>query len=91
VDHYYLVPLGFMPPYFYTSDYFPLFPNLGFFLLGAVLGRTVYGKKESLLPTVNSRNPVLRFLQFLGRHSLEIYLLHQPLLSGFFTLIVMFR
>ena len=91
VDHYFLVPLGVMPSLFQTSDYFPLLPNLGFFLLGAVLGRTLYRKKESLLPKVNSRNPVLRFLQFLGRHSLEIYLLHQPLLSGIFTLIVMLR
>lgn len=91
VDHYFLVPLGVMPSLFQTSDYFPLLPNLGFFLLGAVLGRTLYRKKESLLPKVNSRNPVLRFLQFLGRHSLEIYLLHQPLLSGIFTLIAMFR
>ena len=90
-DHYFLVPLGVMPSLFQTSDYFPLLPNLGFFLLGAVLGRTLYRKKESLLPNVNSRNPVLRFLQFLGRHSLEIYLLHQPLLSGIFTLIVMLR
>lgn len=91
VDHSFLVPLGVIPERFMTSDYFPLLPNLGFFLLGAVLGRTVYRKKESLLPKVNSRNIVLRFLQFLGRHSLEIYLLHQPVLSGIFTLIVMFR
>lgn len=91
VGYSFLVPLGVMPERFMTSDYFPLLPNLGFFLLGAVLGRTVYRKKESLLPKVNSRNIVLRFLQFLGRHSLEIYLLHQPVLSGIFTLIVMFR
>lgn len=91
VDHSFLVPLGVIPERFMTSDYFPLLPNLGFFLLGAVLGRTVYRKKESLLPKVNSRNIVLRFLQFLGRHSLEIYLLHQPVLSGIFTLILMLR
>ena len=91
VGHSFLVPLGVMPERFMTSDYFPLLPNLGFFLLGAVLGRTVYRKKESLLPKVNSRNIVLRFLQFLGRHSLEIYLLHQPVLSGIFTLILMLR
>ena len=53
VDVYWLIPLGFVPKVFPTSDYFPLLPNLGFFLLGAVLGRTVYRKKESLLPMVN--------------------------------------
>ena len=81
VDHYYLVPLGFMPPRFYTSDYFPLFPNLGFFLLGAVLGRTVYGKKESLLPMVSEKNVLVRFFSFCGRQSLLIYLAHQPILA----------
>ena len=77
-----LMPLGFMPHKFQSSDYFPLLPYFGFFLLGTVLGRTVYRKKESLLPKVNEKNPVLRFLQFCGRHSLWIYLLHQPVLSG---------
>ena len=78
----YLVPLGFHPADFYSSDYFPLLPNFGYFLIGAVLGRTVYRKKETLLPKINHRNPVLRFLQLCGKHSLWIYLLHQPVLSG---------
>ena len=77
-----LMPLGSMPDGFASSDYFPLLPNLGYFLLGGVLGRTLYHKKESLLPKVNERNPVLRFLQLCGKASLWIYLLHQPVLSG---------
>ena len=71
----------------YGSDYFPLFPHLGIFLLGAVLGRTLYARKESLLPAVNPRNPIIRFLTFCGRQSLWIYLLHQPLLTGLFLLL----
>lgn len=81
VDVYWLVPLGFIPGHFPTSDFFPLFPNLGFFLLGAVLGRTVYRKKESLLPMVNERNILVRFFSFCGRQSLLIYLAHQPVLA----------
>ena len=77
-----LMPLGFMPDGFASSDYFPLLPNLGYFLLGGVLGRTIYRRKESLLPKVNENNPVLRFLRLCGKHSLWIYLLHQPVLSG---------
>lgn len=77
-----LVPLGVTFPGFATSDYFPLLPNLGFFLLGAVLGRTVYRKKESLLPGVNPRNIFVRIFSFIGRQSLLIYLLHQPVLAG---------
>ena len=82
VDTKWLMPLGLPWQGFVSSDYFPLLPNLGYFLLGAVLGRTVYRKKESLLPKVNDRNCVLRFLQLCGKQSLWIYLLHQPLLSG---------
>ena len=77
-----LMPLGFMPDGFASSDYFPLLPNLGYFLLGGVLGRTLYRKQETLLPKVNENNPVLRFLRLCGRHSLWIYLLHQPILIG---------
>ena len=77
-----LMPLGFQPYGFLSSDYFPLLPHLGFFLLGTVLGRTVYRKRESLLPRVNPDAPVPRFLRFCGKHSLWIYLLHQPVLSG---------
>lgn len=75
-----LVPLGVVCPGFATSDYFPLLPNLGFFLLGAVLGRTLYREKRTLLPGVNAQAPVFRFLSACGRQSLWIYLLHQPAL-----------
>ena len=81
-DVYYLMPLGLPWKGFVSSDYFPLFPYFGFFLLGGLLGKTVYGRKETLLPKVNEKNFFLRFLRFTGRHSLEIYLLHQPILSG---------
>ncbi len=82
-----LVPVGFVPPEFYTSDYFPLLPNLGYFLLGAVLGRTLYRRQESLLPAVNRRNVFIRFFSFCGRQSLLIYLLHQPVLALICTIL----
>ncbi len=82
VDHPYLIPLGFTYPGFESSDYFPLLPNLGFFLVGAVLGRLLYSKKESLLPQVSENNILVKILLFFGKHSLIIYLVHQPLLSG---------
>ena len=78
---YWLIPLGFLPPRFATSDYFPLFPNLGYFLLGSTLGRTVYRRKESLLPQVNQNHFLVRFFSFCGRQSLLIYLAHQPILA----------
>ncbi len=82
VDFPWLMPLGFTYPGFISSDYFPLLPNLGYFLLGAVLGRTLYKNKESKFPHVSPKNPIVATLLFFGKHSLIIYLLHQPILSG---------
>lgn len=85
-----LMPLGI--PYwgFSSSDYFPVLPNLGYFLIGAALGKTVYAKRESLLPRVSAESGIVRFFTFFGKHSLLIYLLHQPVLAalvGLWTLI----
>ena len=82
VESRWLFPLGLKYREFSTGDYFPILPHLGFFLLGAFIGKTVYAKKQTLLPKVNSRIFPLNALQFIGRHSLEIYLLHQPVLAG---------
>lgn len=76
-----LFPLGILYPGFSSGDFYPLLPNLGWFLLGAVLGRTLYRDKKSLLP---GRVP---FLELCGRHSLIIYLLHQPLFTGLLELL----
>lgn len=73
-----LFPLGLMSAGFASSDYYPLFPWLGVFLLGMCLGRILYKEKISLFP-----GPARgKFLRFLGRHSLFIYLIHQPVLLG---------
>ena len=77
-----------MRPDFASSDYFPLHPNLGYFLIGAAIGKTLYRKKESLLPALADYG-IWKPLCFLGRHSLWVYLLHQPILSGICMLIDM--
>ncbi len=84
----FLFPLGLCSGKIFTgSDYFPLFPGLGWFLLGAAIGKTAYRRKASLLPKVPADALPLRFLRFCGRHSLEIYMLHQPILTGIVLLI----
>lgn len=88
VDFPWLIPLGLYPRGFASSDYFPLLPNLGFFLVGAFLGKTLYRKKETLLPRVNPANPVLAFFTRLGKWSLPVYLLHQPIITGLLYLIL---
>jgi len=89
VDFPYLIFLGICPPRFFSPDFFPLLPNFGYFLLGAVLGRTVYRKQTSLFPNCDPNTPLVVFLSACGRHSLAIYLLHQPLLSGLCLLLAL--
>lgn len=81
-DTMWLMPLGIRPMHFSTSDYFPLFPNLGYFLMGSVLGRTIYKKKTTLIPCISEKNIIVRFFSACGRWSLPIYLLHQPVVYG---------
>ena len=80
VDYGWLFPIGLRRVGFQSGDYFPLFPFEGFFLVGAGLGRVLYPKKVSLLPKINDRNLLIRFLCRTGRWSLWIYLAHQPVL-----------
>ena len=80
-----LIPLGLCPEWFESSDYFPLLPNLGFFLVGAWIGRQVYKDKQTRFPGVNEK--YYRPLCALGRSSLWVYLLHQPVLAGIAMLI----
>ena len=74
---------GFRPPLFYSSDYFPLIPWLFLFVFGYFLYRIFHsrGWNEKLFARGNI--PVLNFL---GRNSLLVYLLHQPIIYGLMTL-----
>ena len=78
-----LYALGFPSSKLSSSDYFPLLPWLFWFLAGAAIG--IYGKQGRLPAWMEtSRVPPLAWL---GRHSLLIYLLHQPVLVGLFSLL----
>ncbi|MCI8525021.1 MAG: DUF1624 domain-containing protein [Oscillospiraceae bacterium] len=78
----YLFVLGLRAPGFAAGDYFPLCPQLGWFMLGTVLGRTAYRNRRTLLPRVPADRQPIRFLSACGRHSLWIYLAHQPVVYG---------
>ena len=80
-DFPWLLWLGFIPKYFYTVDYFPILPWFGVSLLGIFFGNLLYknGKRKFKIKDLSNLS-IVKFLAFLGRKSLIIYLAHQPLL-----------
>lgn len=75
-----LLPFGIYPAGFTSVDYTPLFPWFGVVLIGIGIGNFLYtgGVRQFAVP----RLPDLFSapLAFLGRHSLLIYLVHQPVI-----------
>jgi uncharacterized membrane protein len=75
-----LIPLGIHPPDFWSVDYEPVFPWTGIVLIGMGLGEYLYpdGMRRFTLPVMP--RVIVQPLSFLGRHSLVIYLVHQPVI-----------
>lgn len=82
-----LLWLGLRPPLFHQLDWFPLLPWFGLVLVGVAAGAYLYpdGRRCFNLPAWGGR-PGARQLAWLGRHSLLIYLAHQPVLLGLLAL-----
>lgn len=80
-DFPWLLWLGFVPSNFFTFDYWPILPWFGVTLLGIFFGNLLYrnGRRNFKIKDLSDK-AVAKFLSFLGRHSLTIYLLHQPIL-----------
>ena len=83
VDTALLLPFGFYENGVEANDYWPIFPMLGWMLLGVLLGRKFYLEKKSLF-LKSCLDKLSRPLQFLGRHSGKIYLAHIFLYPGVF-------
>jgi uncharacterized membrane protein len=77
--------LGFMTHKPVTEDYVPMFPWTGVLLLGIAAGHALVHNRFAVLAPLG-RAP--RALRFLGRHSLAVYLVHQPLMLGALEVIV---
>lgn len=73
--------LGFTDPTFYSSDYFSLLPWYFLFAAGYYAHRLWFRTlRKSPLAAVR-----LPGLDWLGRHSLVVYMLHQPLIFALLT------
>ena len=72
--------LGFYDTSFASADYFSLIPWFFMYWVGVKLGKSI---KEQRFPGWFYSKDV-RPLSFLGRHSLLIYLLHQPVFMAVF-------
>lgn len=83
-----LIWLGVKQAGIYMVDYYPMLPWSGITLLGVFAGYTLYpqGVRRFALPDLAQVVPV-RGLRFLGRHSLLIYLIHQPILIALFIVL----
>ena len=83
-DNLLFIPIGFdIEGAPYMADYMPLFPWLGVFLIGCVVGRTCYKDKKTLFAGKGKvMSAISRPVEFIGRHSLIIYLSHQPVIYG---------
>lgn len=75
--------IGFWPTSPPTSDVVPIFPWLGVVLLGIAGMRLILASPlADRLAGIRSDEPVARGLAWIGRWSLPIYVLHQPLIIG---------
>src|SRR5215216_2360592 len=75
-----LLPFGVVPENLFMPDYRPLLPWFGVVLLGLFAGNVLYGDGKRPAVVAKRAPVVARPLLPLGRNSLFIYLIHQPIL-----------
>ena len=73
---------GFPPKSFFSTDYFSLLPWIFLFFTGYFLYFLILPKYRKALEKAPCKP-----LQFIGRHTLFIYMLHQPVIYLIFSLI----
>lgn len=78
----FLIPLGIQPVGFATLDYEPLIPWFGVLLLGVAAGSVLYagGVRCRTLERLGEMPKAALPVAYLGRHSLLIYLIHNPII-----------
>jgi uncharacterized membrane protein len=77
--------IGFMTGKPYTEDYVPLFPWAGVLFCGIAAGHLLVRNRFAVLAPLATPP---RWLAWIGRHTLAVYMLHQPILLGLLMVIV---
>ena len=76
--------IGFTDPGFISADYFSLIPWFFLFVCGYFLHKLILSKGVPKVLTYMGFAPV----NFIGRHSLIIYMIHQPVVYGILYLLL---
>jgi uncharacterized membrane protein len=80
-DFNWLIPFGFLPPKYFYIDYFPILPWFGLVLIGISFGNLFYPNANRRFHLKDRSNGYFsEKICFIGRHSLHIYFIHQPIL-----------
>jgi uncharacterized membrane protein len=80
-----LLVFGVHPATFWSVDYTPVFPWMGLVLIGMAIGDYLYpdGTRRFTLPALPE--PAAAPVVFMGKHTLVIYLIHQPIILIFMS------
>lgn len=70
-----------------NTDWFPILPFSGVVFIGIAAGKFFYSQKKSLLPGPDGWQKIFAPINFLGRHTLVIYIVHQVFYLIFFFVV----
>ena len=85
-ESFWLLPFGVLPEGVMMPDYRPLLPWFGVVLIGLFFGNVVYADGLRPASPTNKAPLLARPLLPLGRNSLFIYLIHQPIVIALLAL-----
>ena len=75
-----------------TNDFYPLFPWLTFYLFGFWVGQIIMSSQSRFLGNISFKYPLsnnlFKFLEYVGKNSLIIYIFHQPILFSLFLMLI---
>lgn len=83
-----LLIFGIYPSNFESLDYWPLIPWISVILIGLEIGRKLYPKGVSKISLPKPESRYINVIQWVGSHTLILYILHIPVLYLLFSCIM---